>query len=245
MNANANPVIFWVLWHIYSQPSLLAEVRSEIDRYVRVVSPKSDLPVAEIDRLSMDIDGLRNSCPLLKACYFETMRVNVQATSYKSVLSDFTIKESEEDAAISGKGASQAQAYTLRKGQFVCIPHSVHQNDKRYFPNPEIFDLKRFLVEDEKDSQKVIADMGTMNPFGGGSSMCKGRTFAEREVLAFAAGILAIWDLEPLDGAWKHVRILINPFRCQPGLDTFYPRSLLTRIVTSLELEWQVERSVR
>ena len=204
MNANANPVIFWVLWHIYSQPSLLAEVRSEIDRYVRIVLPKSDLPVWEPDRLSMDINGLRNSCPLLKATYFETMRVDVQATSYKTVRSDFTVKETDEDAAISGKGASQAQAYTLRKGQFVCIPHSVHQNDRRYFPNPEIFDHKRFLVHDEKDPQKVTADMGTMSPFGGGTTMCKGRTFAEREVLAFTAGILATWDFEPLDGAWKH-----------------------------------------
>ena len=31
-----------------------------------------------------------------------------------------------------------------------------------------------------------------------------GRNFAEREVLAFAAAILAAWDMEPVEGKWVH-----------------------------------------
>lgn len=29
-----------------------------------------------------------------------------------------------------------------------------------------------------------------------------GRSFAEREVIAFAAAILATWEIEPVDGKW-------------------------------------------
>lgn len=34
--------------------------------------------------------------------------------------------------------------------------------------------------------------------------MCKGRVFAERECMSFVAGVLALWDIEPVDPAgWK------------------------------------------
>lgn len=34
--------------------------------------------------------------------------------------------------------------------------------------------------------------------------MCKGRLYAEKECLAFVAGFLALWEVEPVDKAgWK------------------------------------------
>ena len=44
--------------------------------------------------------------------------------------------------------------------------------------------------------------MGTIRPYGGGPSMCKGRVFAERECLACVAGVLVMWDFEPVGGKW-------------------------------------------
>jgi cytochrome P450 len=212
-----------MLWHIYPDRRLLAEIRQEIDRYVKVVSPKSELPIAEPDHLDMDMEGLYRSCPLLKASYFETMRLDVQGTTYKSVTADFTVTESPEDAAIVGK--SKPRTYKLSKGQFVCVPHSVHQRDARYFKDPAAFNPKRFYVIDKENPDEIAVEMGTMHPFGGGPNMCKGKLFhamrefafvrtclpddlgqhfAEREVLAFAAAILATWDMEPVDGKWVH-----------------------------------------
>lgn len=31
-----------------------------------------------------------------------------------------------------------------------------------------------------------------------------GRHFAEREVLAFSAAILVMWDIDPAEGTWAH-----------------------------------------
>jgi cytochrome P450 len=172
---NANQVVFWMLWHIYSDERLLGEIRQEIDRHVKVVSPKSDLPIAEPERLDMNMDHVYKSCPLLKASYFETMRLDVQGTTYKSVTADFTVTESPEDAAMVGK--PKPRTYKLSKGQFVCVPHSVHQRDDRYFKDPTAFHPKRFYVIDKEKPDEIAVEMGSMHPFGGGPNMCKGTQF--------------------------------------------------------------------
>lgn len=170
---NANQVVFWMLWHIYSDQSLLSEVRQELNRYIKVISPMSELPIAESDHLDMDKEGIFRSCPLLKACYFETMRLDVQGTTYKSVTVDFTVTESPEDAAMVGQ--SKPRTYKLSKGQYVCVPHSVHQRDNRYFEDPAAFNPKRFYVIDKEKPHEITVEMGSMHPFGGGPNMCKGK----------------------------------------------------------------------
>lgn len=69
--------------------------------------------------------------------------------------------------------------------------------DPKYFKDPVKFDAERFLVKNEDGS--LSADQGTIRPYGGGPSMCKGRIFAERECLALVAGVLMFWDIEPSD----------------------------------------------
>jgi cytochrome P450 len=172
-----------MLWHIYSNQRLLSEVRQELDRHIKVISPKSELPIAESDLLDMDEKGIFRSCPLLKASYFETMRLDVQGTTYKSVTADFTVTESPEDAAMAG--TSKPRTYKLSKGQYICVPHSVHQRDDRYFEDPAVFNPKRFYVIDKEKPHEITVEMGSMNPFGGGSNMCKGRRLYLIRVFAF------------------------------------------------------------
>ena len=87
----------------------------------------------------------------------------------------------------------------------VAIHHGAMQRDGRYWSDPDKFIPKRFYVaDDDKESSMVTVDMGNMKVFGGGATMCKGRAFAEREVLAFAAAIIATWDIETRDGKWIH-----------------------------------------
>jgi cytochrome P450 len=172
---NSNQVVFWLLWHIYSDQELLAEVRHEIDRHVKVISPKSELPIPEPDRLDMNMEGLQRSCPLFKASFFETMRLDVQGTTYRTVTADFTITESPEDAAM--VGMSKPRTYKVPKGQYVCVPYSVHQRDGRYFKDPAAFNPKRFYVIDKEKPDEITVEMGSMLPFGGGSHMCKGKQF--------------------------------------------------------------------
>jgi len=108
---------------------------------------------------------------------------------------DLTLTESAEDAAIFG--VAQPRSYNFRKGDIVAVPHGAHQIDPRYFADPDKFDPYRFIVTDP-GTGKASVDTHTTRPFGGGASMCKGRIFAEREIAAFTAAILSLWDIEPV-----------------------------------------------
>ncbi|EXJ93496.1 hypothetical protein A1O1_01888 [Capronia coronata CBS 617.96] len=262
MNVNANQVIFWLLWYVYSTPGLLEEMRSEIAPYVRIRHPESSLSglntttstssIKEAPKLDIDIDSIWTKCPLLKGAFLETMRLESHSMSYKEVMGDFVVTESVDDARLLGK--REPQAYVLRKGELVCIPHGVHQSDEKYFSHPDKFDARRFWVkennhndknpagldgddnddknkhDDEKnnttnnnnnnDNKHIRVDYGTMRVWGGGKHLCKGKTFAEREVVLFAAAILMHWDMEPVGngGKWLH------PGR-QPGSGTVSPKN--------------------
>lgn len=56
--------------------------------------------------------------------------------------------------------------------------------------------------------------------------MCKGRVFAERECLAFVAGILMYWDLEPAapkgekKGKWTIPGMIKTSAVCLPDKET-------------------------
>lgn len=189
---NANKVIFWMLLHIVSSPELLATVQKEI-------APCS--LTSSDGHLKIDANCLVKSCPVYKATFLETMRLYVAGISYKKVLEDFTLTESAEDATHFGK--PRPQTYHISAGDFLVIPHQSMQTDPRLWKNPAVFDPYRFIVPDEKNPGSVRADPLHLNSFGGGPSVCKGRYFAEREVLIVVAGFLAVWDFKPVGGEWK------------------------------------------
>lgn len=201
MNANANQLIFWQLYYIYQRPDLRAELMEEIRPYVTMTAVKSDLPITEAPKVTINLPGLTRDCPLLKATFFETMRFEAPVRGIKSVTESFAITESVGDAAIEGK--SQPQTYFFPKGTFLWLPYGVHSQDGRYWKDPTTFNPRRFFVRDEKDPAGMRVDMGTMKPFGGGQTICKGRGFAEREVLIFVAAMLTVWDVEPVGGKWS------------------------------------------
>jgi cytochrome P450 len=68
--------------------------------------------------------------------------------------------------------------------------------DPKYYKDPTTFDPERFLVKGEDGS--ISVEQGTIRPYGGGPSMCKGRVFAERECLSLVAGVLMFWDFKPV-----------------------------------------------
>ena len=191
---NANKVIFWMLLHIVSTPTLLANIRKEIQPYTTVTNQ------GNLEHLKLDSNSLMKDCPLLKATFYESMRIYTAGTSYKKVLEDVILTESEEDAHTFGK--PRGQTYRVPAGSFLVIPHATMQMDPRLWENPSSFAPERFLLADEKGSQKLRADMRHLNAFGGGHTVCKGRFFAEREVIIFVAGFLSIWDFTPAGKGW-------------------------------------------
>jgi cytochrome P450 len=196
MNANANNLCFWMILRILATPGLVDRIRAEVEPHAQASQPGNTLGLAEPPILKISLAGLRGECPLLKSCYFETLRLDSSPWSIRYITKDFTITEQEKDRL------EDARSFALKAGEYVGIPSDVHQSDPRYFPSPESFMAERFLTQ--KPDGKVEADIGTLRPYGGGNAMCMGKLFAEGEVLAFVAGIVALWDFEPagVDG-WQ------------------------------------------
>ncbi|EME38721.1 hypothetical protein DOTSEDRAFT_75464 [Dothistroma septosporum NZE10] len=201
MNVNANQVIFWLVWYAYSQPGLLQELRDE-------VAPCVKPGVSTDGAAHIDMDSLWKYCPLLKGAFFETMRIEAASMSYKQAEQDFVVRESLDDAKLLGR--SEPQSFEIEKGEYICIPHVVHQSDGRYFRDPDRFNPRRFWVHDANTAgnagkqNNVTVDYKTMKVWGGGKQLCKGKTFAEREVVLFAAAVISAWEMEPVNGQWEH-----------------------------------------
>ena len=186
---NANLLVYWQLLHILATPGLADRLRTEIAPYARISKPTSIGSISEAPKLVLSPEGLSGKCPLLKSTYFEALRLSAQPWSVRQLASDVVIA--------GDKTAPDPASYILRKGEYVTVPHGLHMRDPKYFQAPEKFDPDRFVVGNGNNS--LSTDIGTIRPYGGGTSMCKGRVFAEKECLALIAGVLVFWDIGPVD----------------------------------------------
>lgn len=197
-NANSNALVFWMLNRIYADKDLLAKLREEIAPYVDIVQPKQELAVPELPTFrAFDVEALCTRCPLLKSCYVESLRLDTASWSLKVVQEDFVLQGREKDA----------QGWLLRKGEYAHAAHDLHNTDPAYFADPMVWKADRHVKYGGEDGKEGTADLGSLRPYGGGTSMCKGRAFALKETMAFTAAIIALWDFEPRGGGeWKMPR---------------------------------------
>lgn len=182
-NANTQPTLFWFLAYVYSTPGLLQKLREEVAPYIKF----SQTSPPEIT--SMDLTALSRDCPLLKACIFETYRMANEVTSIRYVERPITINDGD-------------YKHKLKPGMFVSVPLSLNQRDPSIYADPDKFVPDRFLKTDPI-STKLVARYGTLKPWGSGAAMCKGRTFAEKEIVALGTAIISLWDIGPASGTWK------------------------------------------
>jgi hypothetical protein len=202
-NANANVLVFWMLNHIYADGALLARLREELDPYVTVAhDDDSELPIKSPPRISaLDVDAICANCVLLKSVYVESFRLDAAPWSFKSVKSDFVLQARDPKGA-----AVPSEAWLLRKGEFVHAAHDLHNTDPNYFDEPLAFKADRHIryERDDDGRERATADLGSIRPYGGGASMCKGRAVALKEIMMFTAAIIYMWDMEPKGGGkWK------------------------------------------
>ena len=155
-NANSNSLVFWMVNRIYSDPSLLTRIREEITPFVAAVQPKQEFPVPEPPRLEpFDVEGLCNSCPLLKSCYVESLRLDTASWSLKLVQQDFVLQSREKDA----------QGWMLKKGQYAHAAHDLHNTDPNYFEDPMTWKADRH-VKFDGEQKKANVDLGSIRPYG-------------------------------------------------------------------------------
>jgi cytochrome P450 len=125
----------------------------------------------------------------MNACIFETYRMANEATSIRYVARPITINDG-------------AHKHVLNPGTFVTAPLSLIQRDPSVYADPDKFIPDRFL-EADPETAKTVARYGRLRPWGSGAASCKGRTFAEKEIVALGTAIIALWDIGPASGTWK------------------------------------------
>ncbi|TAQ90439.1 hypothetical protein B7494_g1277 [Chlorociboria aeruginascens] len=186
---NATLLVYWQIHYILSVPGLLPLILAEITPYAYATKPEFIGRISEAPKLTLDYENLSKKCPLLKSTYLETLRLTAQPWSVRKATKDVVISEANNPAS--------PVSFSLNKGEYVTIPHGLHMRDPKYFTDPEKFDAERFLVKNEDGS--ISTDSGTIRPFGEGPLMCPGRLLAEKECLAFVAGMLVFWEFQPAD----------------------------------------------
>jgi cytochrome P450 len=176
---NTVPVTSWVLYYMYSSPSLLKEVRETISSYIRTTqNASSNGTLVRHVNIAEVVAGY----PFLGAFVQETLRVQSTNASGRVVLRDTLIED----------------RYLLKKDSFLFIPSAdLHSNPAVWGPSVASFDPQRFLQK----KSKVPAS--AYRAYGSGASVCPGRHFAANEILIILIVMVCKYDLRPKGVVWK------------------------------------------
>jgi len=198
MLVNTLPSAFWMLYYIYKQPVLLAELRTEIAAIVHEGRDTSGVRTRTIG-----VKDLKASCPLLNSTWMEVLRHHADGSSFREVTAD-TVLENK---------------YLLKKGNVVQMPAIVIHNDQRVWgPDAASFNAYRHLgmeharkvkagsggvLSGEQAQMKSQTAPGAFRAFGGGQTLCPGRHFVTTELLSLTAMMILRFDIVPVDkGVW-------------------------------------------
>jgi cytochrome P450 len=175
---NTNPAMFWLLFFIYSNSALLADIRAEVDSTLEI----SNSADGSLTRF-LDLTKVKSKCPLLASTFQETLR-------HKGMIS--SIRQVMEDTVLDGK-------YLLKKDALVQMPaRVVHMDAAIWGPDVEEFNPRRFL----RSSNTKKASASGFRAFGGGTMLCPGRHFATTEILSMVAMCIVRFELRPVSGEW-------------------------------------------
>lgn len=160
-NANANPLIFWMIEHIYADKSLLEMIREEIQPYAQIMQPQSGLAISEPPRLEkFDLDGLCSKCPLLKSCYVECMRLDTAIWNMRVIKEDIVLQSRDSRA-------QHQQAWLLRKGELIQAAQDLYCTDPNFFLDPQVFKADRHIKYDGENKDKIpTVELGLLRPYG-------------------------------------------------------------------------------
>jgi cytochrome P450 len=85
--------------------------------------------------------------------------------------------------------------YFIPARSILLLSPYVIQHDARYYPNPEIFDPERWTPE-----AQALRPKFTYFPFGGGTRICIGESFAWMEGILILAVLGQKWRMRRVDG---------------------------------------------
>ena len=168
---NATPAVFWMIWHIYSAPVLLQDLRLEVQGSLRETIDENG------KHLKLNIGKIKSHCPQLFSTYQEVLRVRTHSASHRWVLEDTLLSNS----------------FLMKKGNVVEMPgHVIHANTSVWGPDVNDFNPRRFM-----QSKAHNVKLGSLRAFGGGKALCPGRHFATTEIMSVVALMILRFDIVP------------------------------------------------
>jgi cytochrome P450 len=171
--SNTTPSSFWMLFDIYSRPSLLTQLRDEVRTHALKETSTGDLII--------DLAAMRDHCPQLLATFQEVLRIRSNSAPTRFITEDVVLNEK----------------YLLKKGRIFIMPGMNMNNESTIWgPDASTFDPTRFAKETLK--QRPTSFMS----FGASPSLCPGRHFASGEILGMAAMMILRYDIVPEGGKW-------------------------------------------
>lgn len=209
---NATPTFFWMLLTIYSDPTLLSEIRAEIHATMPP-SPSSSSTTGHngTRKHIIDITALTPTLtPLLHSTFRELLRHRTQSSSSRWLTQDTLL----------------ANRYLLKKGSALLIPGALIHLDPIWGPDRAAFNARRFLKkeptasvspsplpstspspspspatsnsEPQAESTAQKPHPGAYRAWGGGQTLCPGRFFATTEITAAVAMVVMRFEMAPL-----------------------------------------------
>lgn len=173
--ANTTPTAFWTLYHIYSHPVFLTEVREQVSPLLTTKKENG------ITTYTIDVENIRE-VTLLHSVLYESLRYYSSGTGVLKVLEDTMLDEK----------------YLLRGNSLIFLPrHVFHFDRSSWGSTVNDFDPRRFV---NLKSYPSAAFRG----FGGGANVCPGRLFAMSEILSMCAMFALRYDMMPVSGKWIH-----------------------------------------
>ncbi|KEY72978.1 hypothetical protein S7711_04651 [Stachybotrys chartarum IBT 7711] len=166
---NTLPGTFWMIYHIFSDPVVLGEIRDELSKGVHQYG----------NTCSIDLSFVKSSCPILLSTFKETMRIHSSSVATRIAMEDYLLDDK----------------YLLKKGSTIMMPSSVQDTSRPIWGDTvDDFNHRRFLRDSGTKRINPLAFQG----FGGGATPCPGRHFASTEILVFSALMVLRFDLVPL-----------------------------------------------
>ncbi|KAF2689725.1 cytochrome P450 [Lentithecium fluviatile CBS 122367] len=173
--ANTAPATFWTVWHIFSNPALVADIRAQI---TAITSTRQDEDGHVVHEISQK--RLREETVLFSALE-ETSRFRTSGMGVRMVLEDTTVSSGEE-------------TFLLKKGGVVVIANRALHTDKSTWGD----DADTFVASRFQQKAPPMAFRG----FGQGANACCGKKFALHAISSFVAMLVMRYDIEPVDGVW-------------------------------------------
>ncbi|KAK4171531.1 putative 25-hydroxycholesterol 7-alpha-hydroxylase [Triangularia setosa] len=173
--ANTIPTAFWMVYRVFSDPSVTDDCRKEVLKAVTVKEENG------VQVFIVRARTIKESCPTLVSTFQEVFRVHGMANS---------VRIANEDHLLDGK-------YLIKKGGIIMMPARVQHHSKDVWgEDVEVFNARRFIRKPGEPRPNPVAFRG----FGGGTTLCPGRHFATTEILLFTAMLLLRFDILPAAG---------------------------------------------